>query len=109
MSLAAFRKHTQHDELAQLAESHFKNDLTADDKEVLKGAAGTISLHSSIGSVVGLGLGCLLAYRVRSLRKSWFTQFQASDAPRQVIYASGKTGKHGGTEKRCRHVNCERY
>lgn len=93
MSLAAFRRHSQHDELAQLAESHFKNDLTVDDKEVLKGAAQTISWQASLGSVVGLGFGCFLAYRARSLRKSWFNEFKASDLPKQVTFASGKTSK----------------
>ncbi|KUI59151.1 hypothetical protein VP1G_06393 [Cytospora mali] len=91
MSLAAFRRHAQHDELAQLAESHFENDLTADDKVVLKEAASTISWQASVGSVAGLGLGCLLAYRVRSLRKSFFNEFKASDLPKQLTFASGKT------------------
>lgn len=93
MSLAAFRRHRQHDELAQLADSHFQHDLTADDREVLKGAASTISWHASLGSVVGLGLGCFLAYRARGLRRNWFNQFRTSDQPKQVIFHSGKTGK----------------
>ncbi|KAK2608304.1 hypothetical protein N8I77_006922 [Diaporthe amygdali] len=91
MSLAAFRRHNQHDELAQLAESHFQHDLTTDDRKVLKGAAKTISWHASLGSIVGLGLGCFLAYRVRGLRRSWFNEFRTSDQPKQVIFQSGKT------------------
>lgn len=93
MSLAAFRRHHQHDELAQLAESHFEHDLTADDREVLKGAAKTISWHASFGTIVGLGLGCFLAYRVRGLRRNWFNEFRTSDQPKQVIFHSGKTCK----------------
>lgn len=93
MSLAAFRRHHQHDELAQLAESHFEHDLTTDDREVLKGAAKTISWHASFGSIVGLGLGCFLAYRVRGLRRNWFNEFRTSDQPKQVIFHSGKTCK----------------
>lgn len=93
MPLAAFRRHNQHDELAQLAESHFQHDLTLDDREVLKGAAKTISWHASLGSIVGLGLGCFLAYRVRGLRKNWFNEFRTSDKPKQVIFHSGKTCK----------------
>lgn len=91
MALAAFRRDRQHDELAQLAESHFQHDLTADDREVLKGAASTISWHASLGSVVGLGLGCFLAYRARGLRRNWLNQFRTSDQPKQVIFHSGKT------------------
>lgn len=96
MSLAAFRRHAQHDELAQLAESHFQHDLTADDREVLKGAAKTISWHASFGSTVGLGLGCFLAYRARSMRRNLFNQFiRTSDQPKQlkVILRSGKKCK----------------
>jgi hypothetical protein len=91
MSIAAFRRHDQHDELAQLAESHFQHDLTLDDREVLKGAAKTIRWHASFGSIVGLGFGCLLAYRARALRKNWFNQFRTSDQPKQIIFQSGKT------------------
>ncbi|ROV91082.1 hypothetical protein VPNG_09921 [Cytospora leucostoma] len=91
MSLAAFRRHAEHDELAQLAESHFKNDLTADDREVLKGAAKTISWQASAGSLLGLGLGVFLAYRARTLRKGIFNEFKTADQPRQLTFASGKT------------------
>lgn len=93
MSLAALRGSPKHDELAQLAETHFKNDLTQDDREVLKGAAKTLNLHATVGSVLGLGVGCLLAYRARRLRHNWFHQFQATEKPAQVVFRSGKTGE----------------
>lgn len=95
MSLAAFRRNAEHDELAQLAESHFENDLTADDREVLKGAARTITWQASAGSLLGLGLGVFLAYRARALRRGLFDQFRSADQPRQLTFASGKTGKQG--------------
>lgn len=54
MSLAEFRGHHQHAELAKLAELHFRHDLTTDDREVPKGATKTITWHASFGSIVGL-------------------------------------------------------
>lgn len=93
MSLAAFRRHDQHDELAKLAASHFEHELTTEDREVLAGAAKTINWHASFGSIVGVGVGCLLAYRVRALRRNWFNELRTSDKPKQVIFHSGKTCK----------------
>ncbi|KAI7774027.1 hypothetical protein LA080_009450 [Diaporthe eres] len=91
MSLAAFRRHDQHDELAKLAASHFQHELTTEDRQVLAGAAKTINWHASFGSIVGVGVGCLLAYRVRALRRNWFNELRTSDKPKQVIFHSGKT------------------
>lgn len=54
MSLAEFRGHHQHDELAKLAGLHFRHDLTTDEREVPKQATKTITWHASFGSVVGL-------------------------------------------------------
>lgn len=92
MSIAAFRKSAQHDELAKLAESHFKDDLTPEDRELVINAAQTVGWQASVGSAVGVSLGIFLAYRVRRFRSHWFTEFLARDKPTQITFASGKTG-----------------
>ncbi|KAL8739100.1 MAG: hypothetical protein Q9181_000211 [Wetmoreana brouardii] len=57
-SLALLRKNAGQD-IAALAEEHFKHDLQDSDRDILKSAASKISVYVSIGSVVGLGLGAL--------------------------------------------------
>lgn len=95
-SLAAFRPPAQHhQDLAVLAQTHFQNDLTQEDRDVLTSAAATLGRYATIGSLVGVGVGCLLAYRVRALRRNWFVEFQRTmgqDRPRRVVFESGKDG-----------------
>lgn len=99
-SLAAFRPPAQHHEdLAVLAKTHFENDLTQEDRDTLTSARDTISRSATLGSLVGLGFGVLLAYRVRALRRHWFHEFQAAakqDRPLRVVFESGKTCKYFG-------------
>lgn len=93
-SLAAFRPPAQHhQDLAALAQTHFQNDLTQEDRDVLTSAGATLGRYATIGSLVGVGVGCLLAYRVRALRRNWFVEFQRTmgqDRPRRVVFESGK-------------------
>jgi hypothetical protein len=90
-ALAIFRRsHGQ--ELGKLAEEHFKHDLQESDREILTSAASTFRTHAAIGSLVGLGLGALLAFRVRSARLRMFQAFKARDKPTHVQFADGRTG-----------------
>lgn len=96
-SLAAFRPPAAHQQdLAVLAQTHFQNDLTSDDRDVLVSAAATLQRYAAVGSLVGIGVGCLLAYRVRALRRNWFVEFQTRmvgrDRPRRLVFESGKDG-----------------
>lgn len=79
-------------ELGALAEEHYRHDLEQSDRDVLKSAARTLSTHVTVGSMVGLGLGIFLAYRLRSNRTAMFNAFKASEKPTHVQFAGGRTG-----------------
>ncbi|KAL8765210.1 MAG: hypothetical protein Q9209_007643 [Squamulea sp. 1 TL-2023] len=88
-SLALLRKNAGQD-IAALAEEHFKHDLQDSDRDALKSAASKISTHVSIGSIVGLGLGVFLAFRLRRSRMQMFNAFRANEKPTHVKFADGR-------------------
>ncbi|KAL3462112.1 hypothetical protein BJX64DRAFT_259633 [Aspergillus heterothallicus] len=79
------------DELAQLADQHIHQDLQPDDREALKSAAKKVSLWTTVGSAVGIGLGLYAAFRLRSSRKTFFEIFRAQEKPTRVVFADGRT------------------
>ncbi|THC88870.1 hypothetical protein EYZ11_011678 [Aspergillus tanneri] len=79
------------DELAKLADEHIQNDLSADDRDALKSAASRVSMWTTIGSAVGVGLGLYTAFRLRSTRHAFFQAFRAREKPTQVVFADGRT------------------
>lgn len=91
-SLAIFRK-SMGDSLGKLAEQHYQHDLNEQDRDTLKSAASKVSTHAAIGSLLGVGLGILLAYRLRTNRTRMFEAFKASEKPTHVQFAGGRTGK----------------
>lgn len=94
--LAALRPPAQHQQdPATLARSHFQNDLTQEDRDTLRSAASTAQWSATLGSLVGIGIGCLFAYRVRALRRHWFHEVRVTmgtDRPARLVFASGKSG-----------------
>lgn len=90
-SLALLRKNAGQ-EISALAEEHFKHDLQDSDRDALKSAASKISTHVSIGSMVGLGLGVFLAFRLRRTRMQMFNAFRAHEKPTHVKFADGREG-----------------
>ena len=88
-SLAAFRKSLGPD-LNALAEQHLKHDLRQSDRDALKSAASTVSTHAIVGSLLGLGLGVFLAFRLRRSRTAMFNAFKAKEKPTAVRYADGR-------------------
>lgn len=66
--------------------------LNQSDRDTLKSAAGKVSTHALIGSLVGLGLGAALAFRVRSNRVRLFEAFRAKQKPTHVKFADGREG-----------------
>lgn len=78
--------------MGKLAEEHFNKDLEDTDRETLKVAAAKFSSHATIGSLMGIGLGAILAFRVRSARTKVFNAFKAREKPVSVSFADGRTG-----------------
>jgi len=89
-ALAAFRR-THGDELGKLAEEHLNKDLQPSDRDLLRKASSKFTTHATIGSLLGLGLGALLAFRVRSARVRMWNAFKARDKPTHVQFADGRT------------------
>jgi hypothetical protein len=90
-SFAVFRRHPNQD-LSRIAENHLQNDLRQSDRDALKAAAAKVSRHATVGSLIGLGLGIALGFRVRANRQQMFAAFRAMEKPKQVVFEGGRTG-----------------
>ncbi|KAL8658082.1 MAG: hypothetical protein Q9226_001286 [Calogaya cf. arnoldii] len=88
-ALALLRKNVGSD-IAALAEEHFKHDLRDSDRDALKSAATKISTHVTVGSLLGLGLGAFLAFRLRRTRMQMFQALKAHEKPTSVRFADGR-------------------
>ncbi|KAL8677709.1 MAG: hypothetical protein Q9186_005893 [Xanthomendoza sp. 1 TL-2023] len=88
-SLALLRKNAGKD-ITALAEEHFKHDLQDSDRDALLSAASKISTHVAVGSLLGLGLGAFLAFRIRRTRMQMFNAFRAHEKPTHVRFADGR-------------------
>lgn len=64
--------------------------LHQSDRDALQKAASTVSTHTAVGSLIGVGLGIFLAYRIRSNRASMFRTFRTADQPVAVKFAGGR-------------------
>ena len=90
-SLALTRKNVGED-IRKLAEEHLQHDLTNSDRETLESAASKVGTHITIGSLIGLGLGVFLAFRIRSSRTKMFNAFRTVEKPTHVKFADGREG-----------------
>ncbi|RVX73843.1 hypothetical protein B0A52_02733 [Exophiala mesophila] len=88
-SFAALRR-SQGDELAKLAEDHFKHDLNEQDRDLVRKAASKFSTHALIGSLAGIAFGGYLAFRVRANRTKMYQAFRAREKPVAVRFADGR-------------------
>ena len=76
--------------IAMSADGPFSlNDV---DRNALKSAATKVSTYATVGSIIGLGLGAFLAFRLRSNRMKMFAAFKATEKPTHVQFANGRTG-----------------
>lgn len=64
--------------------------LRQSDRDALQKAAGTVSTHVTVGSLIGVGLGIFLAYRLRANRTAMFNAFKAREKPTAVKFAGGR-------------------
>ncbi|PYH43764.1 uncharacterized protein BP01DRAFT_343919 [Aspergillus saccharolyticus JOP 1030-1] len=79
------------DDLTRLAEQHLQHDLQPSDRDALQSAARTVSLWTTVGSALGIGLGLYTAFRLRSSRRAFFEVFRAQEKPTKVVFADGRT------------------
>ena len=91
-AFAAFRKNAGED-ISKLAEEHYKHDLQESDRDTLTNAAGKVGTHATVGSLLGLGLGLFLAFRIRSRRVQMFNAFRTAEKPTHVKFADGREGE----------------
>ncbi|KAI1354117.1 hypothetical protein F5Y01DRAFT_22689 [Xylaria sp. FL0043] len=90
MSLAAFRRSAHHDELTKLANEHIQTDLEPADREALLKATTRVATATTVGSLVGLGLGLYASIRLRKIRTDMFAALRAGEKPTAVIFANGR-------------------
>jgi hypothetical protein len=86
---AIFRGHPNKD-LADLGEQHMQHDLQPEDRARLRKAASKVSTHATLGSLLGLGLGLAMAWRIRQNRQSLFNAFRMMSKPTEVVFANGR-------------------
>ena len=90
-SFAVLRKNAGED-ISKLAEEHFKHDLRDSDRDTLISAGSKMGTHATVGSIIGLGLGVVLAFRLRRNRTQMFNAFRAAEKPTHVRFANGREG-----------------
>ena len=88
---AIFRPHPN-DDLARIGEAHLKHDLSADDRARLRSAASKVTNYTTIGSLLGLGLGAAVAYRIHANRVALYNAFKMVNRPIEVIFPNGRRG-----------------
>ncbi|TGJ86808.1 hypothetical protein E0Z10_g1991 [Xylaria hypoxylon] len=90
MPLAAFRWSEHHDELTRLASEHLQSDLEPSDRDALLKATTRVATATTVGSLIGLGLGLYASIRLRRVRTDMFAAFRTAEKPSSVVFANGK-------------------
>ncbi|KAJ9311504.1 hypothetical protein DTO271D3_8222 [Paecilomyces variotii] len=87
----AFNRRRARDELNALAEEHFKHDLQPADRDKLRLSAQKIGVHTTLGSLIGIGLSTYFAFRLRKGRLQLFEALKTKEKPTAVQFADGRT------------------
>lgn len=66
------------------------HSLRQSDRDALISASSRLKTHATVGTLVGLTLGLVLAARVRSARKQLFTAFRTVEKPTHIAFADGR-------------------
>jgi hypothetical protein len=93
-SIAALRRGRSQElgELAEVAEKHLQQDMTPEDRQLLRKAINKVSIYTSIGTALGVGAGLLLAFRFRQARIRTWEAFKARKKPVAVRFDDGREG-----------------
>lgn len=91
-SFAVTRRTRPDTDLSSLADEHMRHDLLPSDRDTLRKGASQIATHTTVGSLVGLGLGVFMAVRLRRARGQMFEAFKAREKPVAVQFKDGRTG-----------------
>ncbi|KAK4215092.1 hypothetical protein QBC37DRAFT_419948 [Rhypophila decipiens] len=89
MSIFAAFRSSPNEDLAKIGEEHMQKDLKPEDRALLRKAAGRVSTHATLGSLLGLGLGIALAYRIRSNRVALYNAMKVVSRPTELVFANG--------------------
>lgn len=92
-SSARAQQKWQLQELHKISEDHMQHDLQESDRELLKQASKKVPFHYAIGTALGVGLGVLVAFRVRQARLRAFQAFVKHEKPVEVKFENGRTGE----------------
>lgn len=69
------------------------SSLNQNDRDILKRAGSKVSTQATVGSLLGLGLGIYCAFRLRSMRMTYFNTFRAMEKPVEIKFADGRTSE----------------
>ncbi|KAI1196556.1 hypothetical protein F5X97DRAFT_206955 [Nemania serpens] len=90
MSLAIFRRSEQHEDFTKLANKHIQSDLEPSDRELLRKAVKRVATSTTVGSLIGIGLGIYASVRLRKVRTDVFAAFRAAEKPSFVVFSNGR-------------------
>lgn len=92
MSILAALRTSPTEDLAKIAEEHMQRDLKPEDRALLRRAAGKVSTHATLGSLLGLGLGIFTAFRIRSNRVALYNAMRVLSRPTELVFENGARG-----------------
>ena len=78
--------------LEKFTAGHYEYDLLPEDRSKLQSVACSRKTHVHIACLIGINLGFLFAYRIRTNRNAILTALGAFDRPSHVVLPNGRVG-----------------